>query len=134
MYKGKVVPAHWRNNNFIIIKSVIRQKCHFEGLFSIIWLSFCSLYQNWHIIMCTCRFFLLTHIKCVFLKVMESLSELNRSTLSPVVDSNITALVQHSMGVAHLAAGSYRDLVVACCHRVSLIISVSLTLTDTNIH
>ncbi|KAK3786028.1 hypothetical protein RRG08_023449 [Elysia crispata] len=50
--------------------------------------------------------------------VMESLSELNRSTLSPVVDSNITALVQHSMGVAHLAAGSYRDLVVACCHRI----------------
>ncbi|GFS18503.1 catenin alpha-1 [Elysia marginata] len=51
--------------------------------------------------------------------VMESLSEVNRLTLSSEVDSDITALVQHSMGVAHLATGSYRDLVVACCHRVA---------------
>ncbi|GFN91287.1 catenin alpha-1, partial [Plakobranchus ocellatus] len=50
--------------------------------------------------------------------IMDNLSELNRSNLSPSLDSNIVALVQHSMGVAHLASGSHRDLVVACCHRI----------------
>ncbi|CAL1542712.1 unnamed protein product [Lymnaea stagnalis] len=51
-------------------------------------------------------------------KVMDALTEAQRSELNEDFESEIVTLVQHSMAVAHYTHGVYKDVIVASCHRV----------------